>query len=243
MLVRHALRDVSTLAGGLLAALCLVCAAAGVAGYASALVGGGAAASLSSSAAASALAGPLPAPLAAACAGAQASLLRYMSGCLAVGALLTALQCAALGEVAAHARGLDPLRAARVLLLGAAECEVRAAGWLQLPVTLPPGRAAPLQAGLLLAGAVQAAALSVGGGVGPATGSALAGLSHPLLAGSLVWTVLGSGAYAVVLAARADYGSLLSALLGVASRLSGLVSGVAVLIYTDWTWLQPARRR
>lgn len=222
----YLVRDVSSLAGTLVAVLAVVATVAGL----------------------ESLTGPAVSVampwLTGAAAAAHTASLQYMRKLLGVGLLLTAVQCWALSEFAAQARKVTPETAIKLMMVGQQEQREYVTGQLPAPVHVPPGRFDLLHLGFFAAAVVQGLWLWTAASAG---GPAAAGLLNmnigdPVWA-SLYWTLLCSATYLTIVVGRIDFAVVWSWIVGFGSYLSGWVSFFTVILYADWEWLREVRRR
>eukprot|EP00878_Enallax_costatus_P018202 GHUV01019152.1.p1 GENE.GHUV01019152.1~~GHUV01019152.1.p1 ORF type:complete len:293 (-),score=124.33 GHUV01019152.1:143-1021(-) len=222
----YLLRDLTTLAGLLLAVL----AVASTVGGLQSLTGR-----------AAAVAVPW---LTGAAAAAQVAGLQYMHKLLGVGLLLTAVQCWALSEFAAQARHVSPETAVKVMMVTRQEQYEYLSGQLPAPLHVPASRFTLLHIGFFAAAVVQGLWLWTAASAG---GPAAAGLvnmnSTDAVWGPLYWSVLCSAAYLATNVFLIDFIVLWRSFIGFASYLSGWVSFFTVILYADWEWLREVRRR
>lgn len=222
----YLLRDMSTVAGLLLAVLAAVATAGGL---------------LSLTGSATAVAVPW---LTGAAATAQLAGLQYLHKLLGVGLLLTAIQCWALGEFAGQARHVSPETAIKVRMVTQQEQYEYISGQLPAPLHVPPSRFGLLHIGFLAAAVVQGLWLWTAASVGGPAAAGLVNLnSADAVWAPLHWSVLCSAAYLATNVFLIDFIVVWESLVGFASYLSGWVSFFTVILYADWEWLKDVRRR
>lgn len=219
-------RDISSLAGTLLAVLAVLATVYGLQAVISPAV-------------------PLGLPwLTGPAAAAQTAGLHYLRQLLGAGLLVTAVQCWALSEFASQAKKVTPETAIKLLLVAQQEQREYDSGMLPAPIHVPVDRFNVLHVGFIAAAVVQGLWLWTAGSAGGPAAAGIVNLnSADTVWASLYWTLLCSAAYIATVVGRIDFAAVWGWIIGFASYLSGWVSFFTVIMYADWEWMKEVRRK